>query len=43
MAARLRLEEGDEAPIQITVTAPDLAEFEAPLTSAQAELLSSRR
>jgi hypothetical protein len=42
MAARLRLENGSEVAIQIVVTAPDLAEIEAPLTSAEASLLSAR-
>jgi hypothetical protein len=42
-AARLRLADGGEVAIQITIVAPDLAEFEAPLTSAEADLLSSRR
>ncbi len=39
--ARLRLEDGGEIAIQITVVASDLAEFEAPLTPAQAERLSA--
>ncbi len=43
MVARLRLEDGGEVGIQIVVVAPDLAECEATLTSAEAELLSSRR
>jgi hypothetical protein len=41
-AARLRLEGGGEMAIQVIVVATDLAEFEAPLTSAQADLLSPR-
>jgi hypothetical protein len=40
--ARLRLEGGAEMAIQITVVATDLAEFDAPLTSAEADLLTSR-
>lgn len=42
MAARLRLENGGEIAIQIVVAAPDLAEIEAPLTSAEADLLSAQ-
>jgi hypothetical protein len=41
VAARLRLDNAVEVDIQITVVAPDLAEFEAPLTVAEADLLSS--
>ena len=41
VAARLRLENGGELAIQIFVVASDLAEFEAPLTPAQADLLSA--
>lgn len=42
VAACLRLEGGAEMAIQITVVATDLAEFDAPLTSAEADLLTSR-
>jgi len=42
MAARLRLETRGEIAIQIVVVAPDLAEIEAPLTPAEADLLSAR-
>ena len=40
--ARLLLEGGGEMAIQITVVASDLAEFEASLTPAEADLLSSQ-
>ncbi len=41
-AARLILEGGAEVAIQITVVAADLAEFDASLTSAEADLLASK-
>jgi hypothetical protein len=41
MAARLRLANGGEVAIQIVVVASDLAEIEAPLTHAEADLLSA--
>jgi hypothetical protein len=42
-AARLRLEDGSEVAVQIVVVASDLAEFEAPLSSAEVDRLSSPR
>jgi hypothetical protein len=43
VAARLRLEGEGEVQIEVIVVASDLAEFEAHLTPAQTDLLSSRR
>ena len=43
MVARLRLEDESEVAIQIIVVESDLAEFEAPLTASEADLLLARR
>jgi hypothetical protein len=43
VAAGLRLEDGNEVALQLSVVAADLAEIEISLTSAQVELLAPRR